>query len=72
MRFSEGGGSRVTDEGVSLNAEILKCSDGVRTMLPLPDIQRGGNDAAGNTADIENAHPEPPPLLDDPPCLFGK
>lgn len=45
--------------GVSLNPEILKCSDGVRTMLPLPDIQRGGNDAGGNTADIENATPCP-------------
>lgn len=47
--------------GVSLNPEILKCSDGVRTMLPLPDIQRGGNDVAGNTADIENAHTIPSP-----------
>ena len=50
-----GGGERTG--GVSLNPEILKCSNGVCTMLPLPDIQRGRNDAAGNTADIENARP---------------
>lgn len=45
---------------VSLNPEILKCSDGGAYNVPLPDIQRGGNDAAGNTPDIEK-RPRPTP-----------
>lgn len=49
-------------DAVSLNPEILKCSDGgLRTMLPLgryPGGWRGRRrDGGGNTADIENALP---------------
>ena len=61
MRFGAGIERTRGGGGVSLNPEILKCSNGVCTMLPLPDIQRGGNDAAGNTADIENARAAPSP-----------
>ena len=54
------GGGREGGRMVSLNPEILKCSDGGAYNVPLPDIQRGGNDAAGNTPDIEK-RPRPTP-----------
>lgn len=50
-------------DAVSLNPEILKCSDGergrMRTMLPLGRYPEGGekDGGGGNTADIENALP---------------
>jgi len=55
-----------------LNPEILKCSDGVRTALPLGGYPEGGNDAGGNTADIENAPCSLPALaLAIPGIFFG-